>query len=186
MKSLLISAVLLSSFTALAGQSIPANPELKKTAIEAFLKEANNPQSVVGKVISTVNEQNTDGRNQDGSITLPVTKNELQVSRLSSEFMHNPWHYAYLSEDKKTCFAGGDTATFLILLESNIGVHMASEMETVPFTVTVHEALSATRKDGAEIEYCEDVAYDEKDEYVVAPARIQVESVKAIDIQEKE
>jgi len=185
MKSIVLTALLVSSFSVLAGQSQPTNPNLKKTAMEAFLKEANNPQSVVAQTISAVNEQNTDGRNPEGSIKLPVTKEDIQVARLSTENMINPWHYASKSDDGKTCTAGGDSAEFLILLASEYGVHGAHESETVPFKVRVSESLSATRKDGAAIEYCEDVAYDEQGEYVVAPVQIQLDSISALNISEK-
>lgn len=183
MKFIIFSAVLFTSFGALADLS---GPGLKETAVTAFLKEANNPQSSVGKTIAGVNEQNTDGRNPEGSITLPVKKTDLQVALLSQEMMMNPWHYSNRSEDGKTCFAGGDSAQFLILLKSEYNVHMAQEMETVPFKVQVSEHLTAKRKDGGIIEYCEDVAYDEKEEFEIAPVQIQVDAITSLLINEKE
>lgn len=182
MKTILLALTLCLSFKALAAQSIP---EMKQTAITAFLKEANNPQSNVGKTIAGVNEQNTDGRNPEGSIALPVKKADFHVALLSHEFLINPWHYANRSDDGKTCFAGGDSAQFLILLTSQYGVHMAQETETVPFKVSVSEHLTAKRKDGGVIEYCEDVAYDEKGEYEVAPVEIQVDGIATLEINEK-
>jgi hypothetical protein len=186
MKSLVLSVCLLTSFASLAKSTSQVNPDLKKMAIEAFLKEANSSQTAVAKTISAINEENTDGRNPNGPISLPIQKADLQIVRLWSEDILNPWHYANKSEDGKTCKAGGDTAEFLILLNSNISVHMAQEAETVPFKVQVTEELSAKRKDGGEIDYCEEVAFDEKGEYVVAPIAISVESIKSVEIKEKE
>lgn len=183
MKSFIFSVLVLTNFAALGEHSLP---EMKQTAIEAFLKAANNPQSNVGKTIAGVNEQNTDGRNPEGSIPLPVKKADIHVALLSHEFLINPWHYASRSENGKTCTAGGDSASFLILLTSQYGVHMAQETETVPFKVSVSEHLTAVRKDGGVIEYCEDVAYDETGDYVVAPVVFQVDAISNLEISEKE
>ena len=185
MKALALSLCLLTSFATFAKSNVEINPAFKKAAIEEFLKEANDKNSVLGKRLATINDETTDGRNADGTITLPVTRADIQVALLGSEQITNPWHYANKSEDGLSCAAGGDSANFIILLSTNTGVHMAHEFGTIPFSVSVSEELSAKAKDGSKIESCEDVAYDDTNSYILAPTQISVDSIKEMNVSEK-
>lgn len=184
MKAMILSTSLLfSALFSFSAVAAPDMPLLKKAVIDEFLKQANNPKTKLAKRIDQINVDTTDGRNSDGSITIPVKEEELQVSFLSAEELYNPWHYASKSDDEKTCLAGGDSATFLILLSGYTGVHGASEYETYAFTASVNTSQTAVRKDGGVIEYCEDVMADPNDEFKVSDIEYSVTEFKELEIK---
>ncbi|MGZ3789663.1 MAG: hypothetical protein ACXVLQ_14130 [Bacteriovorax sp.] len=184
MKSLLASLSIVLLSTSFSRAEIPNAGHFKKAAIEKFLKEANDPKTKLGARIAQINEETTDGRNQDGTINLPIKKSDLQVVLLSSEEITNPWHYGNKNEKGDVCSANTGPADFLILLSSHTGVHMASEFETYLFKVGVDEILSAKRKDGKEIEYCEDIAYDENHVYVELPSKLEISEISEADLKD--
>jgi hypothetical protein len=161
-------------------------PDLVKAATTEFLKQANNPKSILGKKIDQINVETSDGRNQDGTIPVPVTMEGITAEAIAGEEMYRPWHYADKSEDGKTCSASGDSATILILLKSYAGVHSANEYQSYFFTTDVSESFTAKRKDGGVIEYCEDIAADEANEYDVSPTTYSVSDFKESEIKTKE
>ena len=127
--------------------SVPAHADfnasvatLKAKAVAKFLADANNPASAVGQLIAKENADNTDGRNPDGIIKLPLKAADLQVTMLSAEDMLNPWHYGQYENGK--CLAGGNSAKFLIAVTERTGVHAAGEISTMLFQVATGESYS--------------------------------------------
>lgn len=112
---------------------------MKKAVIAKFLKEANDKKSEIGKSITKINEETADGRNQDGTIGLPVKASDLQVVKLSGQEILVPWHYA--SKTDGYCESTVDSAQFMILLTKNQMIHYAEDMETLAFVVDAEQFL---------------------------------------------
>ncbi|MDD4975542.1 MAG: hypothetical protein PHY93_14375 [Bacteriovorax sp.] len=184
MKYLLASLSMVLISTSFSHAEIPSNRSFKKGAIEKFLQEANNPASKLGARIAQINKETEDGRNQDGTINLPIKRSDLQVVLLDSEEITNPWHYSNKNEKGDICSANTGASNFLILLSSTTGVHMASEFSTYTFKVNVDEIISAKRKDGKEIEYCDDVAYDENQQYIDLPSKMEIGEISEVNLQD--
>ena len=182
MKSILFSLCLFSSFAVFADPTIQIKASLKASSINAFLKQANDVNSAIGKRIAQINADSSDGRNQSGSIKLPITKDDLQVVQLTYEQMYNPWHYSSKSDSGETCTATGDSAEFLILLSSSTNVHGATDFQSINFDAKVEENLSAKRKDGGQIEFCQDVAEADEGTFVIAPTQVSVSEISEISI----
>lgn len=124
---LFVNLLAMQSFAQMVGYS----PEMKNAVIEKFLKEANDSKSDIGKQIAQINKETEDGRNQNGTIALPIKRKDLQVTVISAEEIFAVWHYGY--EDAGYCKASGNSATFMILLKTELGVHAAAEYGTVAF-----------------------------------------------------
>lgn len=137
MIALLIASLLSVSAHADFNASVAA---LKTKAVAKFLADANNPASDLGKIIAKENTDNTDGRNPDGIIAMPVKASKIQVTLLSAENMLNPWHYG--EHEGTKCVARGHSATFLIALAERTGVHAAEEYSTMLFQVSAVESFS--------------------------------------------
>lgn len=154
------------------------NGSIKKFSIEKFLKDANNPATELGKRILKINEETTDGRNNEGTIKLPITKADLQVVLVDNEMITRPWRFA--EKVGKECKATGDSSTHLILLTANTGVHGAINFSTYSFAVTAHEALSAKTKNGEEPETC----YEADDEryFIIEPIKYVVDKIKEVKL----
>ncbi|HWU43238.1 MAG TPA: hypothetical protein VN132_07370 [Bdellovibrio sp.] len=152
----IVSSLIIGSL-AQASESIDSSIFLaqKKAVIAKFLKEANNPRSSVGKKIAQINRETEDGRNQNGTISMPIKRSDLQVVMIGAEEIHVPWHYAH--KENGFCKTGGDSAQFMIYLTQNTGVHYASEVDTVTFVGGATETMSAPiLKDGENV-YCDDL-----------------------------
>jgi hypothetical protein len=134
-------AILALTSVARAGGPGPDYNNLKQAAIKKFIRLANDKDSSIGMAIRRINKQTEDGRNQDGTIELPITPAALQVVTTSAEEMLQPWHYA--NEVNGVCMAGGSSATFLILLDTQTGVHAASEFGTVAFLIEAKDNYAA-------------------------------------------
>jgi hypothetical protein len=140
------------------------NSKLQQAVIDKFVQEANVPTSKLGLLIAKINQETTDGRNDNGTINLPVTADDLQIVVLSEETMYNPWHYA--SKENGMCVAGGDSANYLILLSQHTGVHAASEFDTIMFKASAEELFSAEiRKVGEDVNCQELTVGDDNEEF---------------------
>lgn len=151
-----IAASVIIGSLAQASESVDSRfLEQKKAVITKFLKEANNSNSAVGKKIANINRETEDGRNQNGTISLPVKRSDLQVVMIQAEENHVPWHYA--DKENGTCKATGDSAQFMIYLSQNTGVHYASEIDTVTFVGGATVTMSARILKDGENAYCADL-----------------------------
>lgn len=134
---LLLNLFAMQSFAGISG----FGKEMKDAVIERFLKEANDSKSDIGKKIARINKETEDGRNQNGTIALPIKRKDLQVTVISGEEMLAVWHYGY--EEAGYCKASGNSATFMILLTTMQGVHSAGEYGTVAFVGGAKELFKA-------------------------------------------
>ena len=122
---------------------------LKAEAVSQFVKQANTAGSELAKIIESYNEVSGDGRNPNGTVTVPGTRADLQVFVLSGEIQYNPFHYGEHKDGR--CVATGNSATVLIALSTRELVHLASEFGTLTFTTSVEEHLSfAADTDGSQ------------------------------------
>ena len=112
----------------------------KAKAISQFVKQANTAGSELAKIIESYNKETADGRNANGTITLPVTRADLQAFVLSGEIQYNPFHYGEHKDGR--CVATGNSATVLIALSTRELVHLAREFGTLTFTTSVGEELA--------------------------------------------
>lgn len=136
------------------------NEKMRQAVIKEFLKQANNPKSKVGKIIKATNDETSDGRNQEGAIRLPVTKDDLQAVVTFEETMLQPWHYA--SVVKNYCTGNGDSAIYIIYLSQETGVHAALEFETLEFSIAVHENYSVKILRPSEFDSCDSIVGEEE------------------------
>lgn len=186
MKGLLLLLFILGSMTfAFAETSIQVNQVLKEEVLKKFLLEANNPISSIGARVAQINIDTTDGRNPNGTISLPIKKEDLQIALLSSEQILNPWHYAVKNDKGNICSGTDNSAEFLILLSSHIGVHLAVEFLSYSFTVSASQIVSAKSKDGSEIANCEAIAEDSCGVYIKLPTQNLVEEILEVNICKK-
>lgn len=148
-----IGSAALSQSVTQAGK-VFGESEMENTAITKFLKEANNSQSSLGKYIAKINIQTQDGRNNEGTISLPVKSSDLQVTTVEGEENNNWLHYA--SNENGYCRGTGDSAVFLITLMQVTGVHNASNYNVISFSVRVEENLSSKITKGSKDAACDD------------------------------
>ena len=123
-KNALLAILLVSSMMGSLAQAYDDQGTLKAALVKQFLKDANNPKSTIGKQIKQINADTEDGRNQNGTIQLPIKKEHLQIVMIEAEDNHVPWHYA--NKDNGYCHATGDSARFMIYLSQDQGVHYAN------------------------------------------------------------
>ncbi|MDD4975006.1 MAG: hypothetical protein PHY93_11680 [Bacteriovorax sp.] len=185
MKKIIFSIVMGLALSSMAVANVPINQTFKNAVVRKFLREANNPKTKLGARIAQINIDTTDGRNNSGTIALPVKAENLQVALLSSEKITNPWHYGSKNDKGDTCTATNNNTDFMILLSSNTAVHMAMEFSTFTFKVNIFENLSAKRKDGATIEDCSEIFLDENRKYyIISPVVLTISDVSEVTITE--
>jgi hypothetical protein len=132
---------------------------LKAEAIFQFVKQANTAGSELAKIIEWYNKETADGRNPNGTVTLPVTRADLQAFVLSGEIQYQPFHYGEHKDGR--CVATGNSATVLIALSTRELVHLAREFGILTFTTSVEEHLSfAAKTNGSQS--CEEESEDAK------------------------
>jgi hypothetical protein len=154
MQKTIISVVVFSTILTCAQASTALDKNLKKIAISQFVSQANDKNSELAKIIQKNNEETADGRNPDGTITLPVVSEDLQVSLISSSSLLNPWKYAEKNVAGTSCAGYSEEATYLIMLSSKMAVHGSSEFLAIPFQVNTKRNIEAKYKNGRVIEYC--------------------------------
>jgi hypothetical protein len=126
--------------TSMVLQQSSNNLALARAALQGFLKQANDPKSKIGKHLIQLNEESKDGRNQEGTIDFPITRENIQMVVTSEETMYVPWHYANIKNN--TCYAGGDSATYAIYLTQSAGVHYAAEFSTLEFSISAKQSYT--------------------------------------------
>ncbi|MFM6929736.1 MAG: hypothetical protein ACKOX6_14805 [Bdellovibrio sp.] len=159
--------VLMSSFfVGTLAQAFDDQGTLKAAVLAQFLKDANNPRSVIGKQITQINQETGDGRNQEGTIEMPIKKEHVQIVMIAVEENHAPWHYA--NKDKGYCRATGDSATYAIYLSQAEDYHYGRSFSTVIFVGEAKEYMRARIlvKDSEEI-YCEELGPVSEDDPTV-------------------
>ena len=183
MKTILYPTLLTLLFSSISFARVEFNKNIKQAAVQRFITEANHTKTKIGSRISQINIDTTDGRNQTGTISLPVNTNSLQVVLLSNEKITNPWHYGTKNDRGDICNATDNNSDFIILLSSFTAVHMAKEFSTYLFKVNVFEKLMAKRKDGKKIEVCSEIFLDEAHKiYNVSPPKIIVGDINEVSI----
>jgi hypothetical protein len=115
------------------------NSKMMVSVLSEFLKQANNPKSNLGKSIEQANEGMKDGRNENGGISMPIKQSDVRVIQMSAEAVTNPWHYGETQGAYRVASAGENT--FLVLLTTRTNVHMATETDSLTFTVATRELL---------------------------------------------
>ena len=136
---------------------------LKKVAVAKFLADSNNANSNLGKIIAKEIEDTKDGRNENGSIAMPVKAGAFQVVMINGEEIYNPARYMSRNEETHKCVGSGNSATFLISLPTHVGVHAAAEDGALLFTVgaTYEVSFTITNKD-PDVS-CQEMAEDAQD-----------------------
>jgi hypothetical protein len=114
-----------------------ATDQTVTSVLKQFLSEANNPKSSVGTAIAKINSETEDGRNSKGTIALPLDKSAVHIVLLSHEQTVNAWHYAELQGTE--CVAYGDDSAFLVLVDQQTNVHMASIQSSILFKVSTRQ-----------------------------------------------
>ena len=176
MKNLLVITLLALLSTSVYAQDNSAElKNMKEASAVKFLKLANDPKSDLGKRIATFNEESTDGRNQQGTIALPIKRSALQLTVLDSEVVQVPFHYADLR--KGICYATDHSLTLMVSLATGTGGHYAYDYGTLKFVMTSTELLSFR----ALSDNCEMDSMDEKLGHV--KTQILVIEPKEIQIQ---
>lgn len=160
--------------------AIKIDDSLEKKTLEKFLLEANNPKSEIGKLIAVINEENKDGRNQDGIISLPVKKNDVQISIINTEEIYDVWKYA-ANNGTLGCTGTSQTSGFIVSLSSHTGVSSAGYMEKYNFTVKSRILNNIKRLDGEPLEHC-DESMDSSDVKYVFSNKIEIGKFKELII----
>lgn len=113
--------------------------KIKAAVLAEFLKQANNPDSALGKAIVQTNESMKDGRNENGGISMPIKGADVRVVQLGVETVADPWHYGETQGAYRVASSGENT--YLVLLTTRINVRLALEIDSLTFTVAARELL---------------------------------------------
>ena len=140
-----ISGQFLESYTEYASTTVllqesGANVAMAGFALKEFMKQANDPKSQFGKIIRKKNAKTVDGRNPEGAIKFPITKDQLQFVIVEAVDSSYAWKYAEI--ENGYCVEPGDSARYQIFLSVKSGGMRATELETLKFEASV----SATAK----------------------------------------
>ncbi len=161
--------------------AIKIEETLESQTLKKFIADANNPKSKLGATLIKMNQESIDGRNPDGIIIFPITRDDVKMVAISYDINLDPWHYGQRSDDLKTCVAPGDYAQYLILLATNTHGRNELSKDPIKFTVDAGQKLTAKSKDNSVIEYCDDVTqYPEL--FNRLPTIYNIQSFKLLEI----
>ncbi len=132
-----IFGLALSLSIAVSAHANLSNSKLEKAAAEAVIRRSSDAKSEVAREIAARIADTTDGRNPQGSISLPLKRAELRTLILDGEVGTE-------ASDEKT----DEYATYRILVSipTSYNVHRAQEKGTLNFTVTATEATTTNAK----------------------------------------
>ncbi len=161
--------------------AIKTEETLESKALKKFLADANKPNTKLGATLQKINNESVDGRNQNGIISFPVTRNDIKIVALTYEENRSLWHYGQLSENKKICTAPGDSAQYLILLSTNRNYRRGSSKDAINFTIDVNAEYAAKAKNNSVIENCEDIT-ENPDQFIDLPTKYTFSPFKLINV----
>ena len=179
----LISGQFLEAYTEYASTTVllqesGANIEMAGFALKEFMKQANDSKSKFGKIIRKKNAKTVDGRNHEGAIKFPITKDQLQFVIVEAVDSSSAWRDAEV--ENGYCVESSDSARYQIFLSVKAGAMRATELETLKFEVSVSSTARMKGPKGIKKGYeCEDAIGEDPDN-LFGPVRYsyEVEDIK--------